>query len=517
MAQQDEQQREQQGFQQAANILAWASQDAGGDAAKEMQNINLAMSQGRVTGAAGNKILLGRVAQLDAPARTEANRRRIGAFGDLALGPGGIFGGSSGSPAAAPVIPTAPESPDMTAFMQQPEGPPPAPTMRPTGPPSAGASGSVTYYEDAVEKLRTLGVPREDVDTVLTPYNLPRRNAIPFAVAQQGALQRNTEDVTARNWPAALGRQGETARQHIDLTQQGKLSPQGRQVADLESAQAATRAGATAGASATASEQARAAFAGSPEGMALAEIERRRAWERGRDAGLLGIDTEKNKQADPELQASILANEKRRAEMMAQIRRDEKAGEPKPFSQLEADRNLKPVRTAELAFGFTATMRASIKSLAERELLPTDTTAAANWIAQGRRWWNKNDPELVALKNTALPYFIGMVDRGLADEKGARAFKIFEEQAKLVSQMPTKEGFEKLLDMSEGMFLEKAQKQLRLHEATIGTPGGIHPAVIEEERLSLQELLAGRAMRGAEPGAPRLRSVPGMSAPFRVR
>jgi len=184
---------------------------------------------------------------------------------------------------------------------------------------------------------------------------------------------------------------------------------------------------------------------------------------------------------ETEKQQAMLGREKDLAKYKADLAKE--TG-PK-WNETQAKTALATINTADTAMSESRAMRGTLQRLQDKGLLPSDASPGAGVWSDIKQAWNYNDPDVRFLKNMILPYFIGLVDRGLNDEKGTRAMAMFTKQIELVTKSPTQEGLGRLFDLSEYMFYNKATKSLSLHERAAGR---MDPAVLDEERARYREL-----------------------------
>lgn len=192
-------------------------------------------------------------------------------------------------------------------------------------------------------------------------------------------------------------------------------------------------------------------------------------------------------------------------------------GATKPMPVTARIKVLKPLDDADKGVGNLEIMRETAQNLNQKGFLPTGPTQAQSVLPRLKQWWNSNDVDILAMRQLTSPIMVGQIDRGMFDEKGSRSMQMFHAQIELVKNMPTLEGYNRLMDMYEYMYARMAQKTLRNLEAQ---EGHIDPTVIDEARRTFQATFPNGmpqdpavASRGGRPGAGRTQpgEGPGMS------
>lgn len=227
-----EHQRDQQGFQQASQAIAWASQDAKGDASKELQNLGRFLNDSGVSSPVAMKLLTNRMAQLEGPARAAELQQQEQGFNLKAdmLGQGsaprlGSFDPGAGGAAGGPQ--------GMAPFTQAAVGVSPEVA-------SPQAATALQDYQTTAAQLRALGMQPDMIKRRIGgPPQMPNAAEIPFKVAEyealtgptvaRGAAERAATDQAAlgvknANWPTELTQQGEAATQKGQIASAQKLT-----------------------------------------------------------------------------------------------------------------------------------------------------------------------------------------------------------------------------------------------------------------------------------------------------
>jgi hypothetical protein len=134
---------------------------------------------------------------------------------------------------------------------------------------------------------------------------------------------------------------------------------------------------------------------------------------------------------------------------------------PKSLLPAQVDKVLAPFNKIDTFATEAKALRSSWERAAEKGLLPSSTGIGSKLWAGGKRFLDPNDVDMLALRQLVAPITVGLIDRGLNDEKGSRAMKMFEEQVRLVRDNPTKEGYGRLFDLYEYLFGRLAQREIR--------------------------------------------------------
>lgn len=131
-----------------------------------------------------------------------------------------------------------------------------------------------------------------------------------------------------------------------------------------------------------------------------------------------------------------------------------------------------PVQQMAKASEMVDKLSQSIDKIGEKNLLPKD---GANFIGVARsrfnrEWLNPTDPDFVTLKGLYGPVMIGMIDRGVFDEKGVRAFVAFQQQFDMVNNMPSRNALQQLMST-----LRDSMRNQMLQRAALAQQAGLTP------------------------------------------
>jgi hypothetical protein len=133
---------------------------------------------------------------------------------------------------------------------------------------------------------------------------------------------------------------------------------------------------------------------------------------------------------------------------------------PKVLLPAAVDKILAPFNQIDTFAIESRAMRAAWERANDAGLLPKDSGLYEKGRAGIKRAIDPNNIDLLTLRQLVAPAVVGLVDRGLNDEKGSRAMKMFEEQVAIVRNNPTKEGYERLFSLYDYLFGRLAQKQI---------------------------------------------------------
>jgi len=149
------------------------------------------------------------------------------------------------------------------------------------------------------------------------------------------------------------------------------------------------------------------------------------------------------------------------------------AGVMKPEDVKKA---LAPFAAADDAQGVFAQLEGSLDRMAKKGLVPTGPGPGQALSVKIQEFLQSGDSDATVFKKNILPAIIGLVDRGLMDEKNVRFKEAFIEKTRLAQQTPTLEAFKKLGDMYRYAFAVRAARQLYNLEAT---ESARNPAVVK--------------------------------------
>lgn len=158
---------------------------------------------------------------------------------------------------------------------------------------------------------------------------------------------------------------------------------------------------------------------------------------------------------------------------------------PPVLKPKQMDDIYKPWKTIETYFAESSAMRGSWERADQKNLLPKNAGQYQKWRSKYQRFINEGDTDLVTLKQLTSPIFIGLIDRGLNDEKGTRAMQMFHAQLDLVNNNPTVDAYEKLFGLYDYLFARLAMKELKKLELQ---KGRIPDEVIEDIRDTVKSL-----------------------------
>jgi hypothetical protein len=137
------------------------------------------------------------------------------------------------------------------------------------------------------------------------------------------------------------------------------------------------------------------------------------------------------------------------------------------------DRYLKPYMTGTTFLNSIAKLREDLKGIPEDALPSSDNIAAQLWASSKRKMFYGNNE---SLKNFALnwgPITVGF-DRDYFDDKGQKSVRVFDEQLKVVDNLPPRKTIEAYLTRMEGLLKDRLSKHLETDSLPdVGTPADV--------------------------------------------
>jgi hypothetical protein len=510
-----------QGFREGAQILSWASQQSGGDPAKEMRLMNEALQNSQFSPAT-LKMITARMASLEGPARQAMMQEKekatmTGWFGQPS--PPGVPSTGLGGPArlrdvqgpptpldefaqpgaealapqpapAAPLAPTAAPFRSLEQFVQYAIGRPGMTVERATQQGKSLGYQSEQSIPYEVNKFRSMTGPEVERSTATKQAGMDVEaenfsRTLGQEVERSTATKQAGMDVEAENFSRTLGQQEQTATAQAAGRTAEELGPQATQLRGIK---AAERTAEELGPQATQLRGIKAA-----EG--LRDFQERERWqgaERQTQAFNMAADVplqELLQRNARDFSAATSQGNVKAQKDLADYREQLIGRRPPALSETQIKAAFQPIETANVAMTESRVMRGHIIRADAKRLLPQSETRPESWRAQAKQWWNSKDVDLQMVQQLVLPYFIGLVDRGLNDEKGTRAMAIFMKQLELANNMPMKKTFDTLFDLTEYMFSKKVFDSHARHKLLADRPGSRVPReLVEEEERQIQRL-----------------------------
>jgi len=161
----------------------------------------------------------------------------------------------------------------------------------------------------------------------------------------------------------------------------------------------------------------------------------------------------------------------------ADARAAAQAAKPTPITAMQ--RYMQPYEQGATFLNSIAKLRADLKGIPDDALPESDSKLAQLWASQKRGWLYTNNESLKNFVQNWGPITIGF-DRNYFDDKGQKSVRVFDEQLKVVDNLPPRKTIEAYLTRMEGLLKDRMGQHLE----TDSIPGaGTPPDVLARAKF----------------------------------
>lgn len=146
---------------------------------------------------------------------------------------------------------------------------------------------------------------------------------------------------------------------------------------------------------------------------------------------------------------------------ITKLRAQLKSSEPKPLTPSAWATSTKGLKAAETGVSEMKVILGAAQSLSKDGYLPQTPGVFQTNVAALKRWWSlQGDQRKAAVDGFLNPVTIGIIDRGLNDEKGTRSVQIFHQQLETWQKYPTFETFKTMMETYDYLLYRAARRDV---------------------------------------------------------